>query len=108
MCETKEYESLYLKTEQLLRLEGLNATMPGYEIAKRAIVMYKIDGKEYEDYEKNKFYEEVRLSMSSPIPSINPVITNRHPVEQWILELLRGHGIEDSAMSFVKDIANQI
>ena len=43
--------------------------------------------------------------MTSPVPSINPVVTERHPIEQWILETLREKGIEDSAMSFIGDMA---
>ena len=109
MCKIRDYAPLYTKATAELRHQGLNAKMPGYEMLKVAIVVFKVKGNEYIfNEEKDLFFQEVENSMTSPVPSINPVVTDRHPIEQWILEALRERGIEDSAISFIKDIANQI
>ena len=109
MCKISEYAPLYTKATEELRHQGLNSKMPGYEMLKVAIVVFKVKGNEYtlED-ERDSFFKEVEKSMTSPVPSINPVVTKRHPIEQWILETLRERGMEDSAISFIKDIANKI
>lgn len=106
MCKISDYAPLYAKTEGALRYQGLNPKTPGFEILKVAIVVYKVQG--IKEGKKELFFDDVQSSMTSPIPSINPVVTDRHPVEQWILEALREQGIEDSVMSFVKDVAAQI
>ncbi len=109
MCKIKDYAPLYTKAGGVLRHQGLNSQMPGFEILKVAIVVYKVRGNKYiADKDKEDFFEEVQLSMTSPIPSINPVVTDRHPIEQWILETLREKGIEDSAMSFIEDMPSLI
>lgn len=109
MCRIKDYAPLYTKAAGELRHQGLNPEMPGFEILKVAIVVYKVMGNTYiSDEEKKIFFDEVESSMISPVPSINPVVTERHPVEQWILETLREKGIEDSAMSFIEDMATLI
>lgn len=120
MCKISEYPSLYMKAGESLRSQGLNPKTPGFEIAKAAIVVYKVEGKEFiaelvkreskitEKEIETKFFEKVQQTMSSPIPSINPVVTDRHPAQQWILEALREKGIEDSAMSFIKDEAERL
>ena len=109
MCRIKDYAPLYTKAAGELRHQGLNSEMPGFEILKVAIVVYKVRGNAYiPDKDKNDFFDEVESSMTSPVPSINPVVTERHPIEQWILETLREKGIEDSAMSFIEDMATLI
>ena len=97
MCKISEYPALYMKVGESLRSQGLNSKTPGFEISKVAIVFYKIEGESFiaklEEQKSNitqeeiemKFFERVKEIMSSPIPSINPVVTNRHPAEQLLL-----------------------
>lgn len=109
MCKIKDYAALYTKAAGELRHQGLNSEMPGFEILKVAIVVFKVLGNTCVlDKDKEEFFNEVQSSMTSPIPSINPVVTDRQPIEQWILETLREKGIEDSAMSFIEDMAARI
>lgn len=122
MCKISDYPALYTKTEGLLRHEGLNYKTPGFELLKASIVIYKVEGKKEiesfcEEFSENKFakeiaekrfYKKVQENISSPVPSISPVITERHPVEQWMTETLREQGIKVDVMTFIEDMSNKI
>lgn len=122
MCRISNYPALYTKAGEILRHEGLNYKTPGFELLKAAVVVYKVEGKKQmeaicqnspdkkvarEEAEK-AFYEKVKESTSSPVPSISPVITNRHPVEQWMTEALREKGIKVDVITFIEDIASML
>ena len=110
MCKIRDYSGLYMKVSEELRYEGLNPKIPGYEMLKVAIVVYNVNGNKHisTQREEDEFYTEVEASLSSPVPSINPVVTDRHPVKQWMLEALREKGIDDSPLFFIEDIAGRI
>ena len=109
MCKISKYAGLYMKVAEELRFEGLNPKTPGYEMLKVAIVVFNVNGSKHISTEKeDEFYSEVEASLSSPVPSINPVVTERHPVKQWMTEALREKGIEDTPLSFIEDIASKI
>lgn len=101
MCRMNEYPGLYLQTQQLLRLDGLNPSMPGYELLRKAIVIYKIEG-----WDKNIFKKVAKEV--DVVPSISPVVTNKHPVEQWMLEALKAVGNDQSTKEYITEKADRL
>ena len=45
MCKIAEYPGLYSRANEILRREGMNCSIPGYEFIRRALVIYKVEEK---------------------------------------------------------------
>ena len=106
MCKINEYPIIYMKAAEELRYLGINPKTPGFEMLNVAIVIQKVEGHNYTgENGEEQLYNEIALSRTITVPSINPVKTERHPVKQWILESLKEQGIEDSPMTFVRGLA---
>lgn len=101
MCKMNEYPGLYLQTQELLRMDGLNPSMPGYELLRKAIVICKIEG-----WDKNLF-RKVEKEVDV-VPSISPVVTDKHPVEQWMIEALKAIGNQKSLREYITEKADFI
>lgn len=106
MCRIANYPKLYTKANEILRREGLKPDMPGYELIKRAIVIYKVEGNE----DKDKFFEEVRKGIVIPANKYlnNKKKAGRNITEQWMIEALKSEGIDISLMEYIEMLAEKI
>ena len=103
MCKMKDYPGLYMKAKEIVRITGINATMPGYEMLIKAIVICKVQG--------NKDLYNAVADESSVIPGQKPLTSkeeDRHPVKQMILEAMRSVGIEEDVKFFIEELADEI
>ena len=99
MCKMSDYSGLYMKTAENLRHEGIKQDMPGFELLRKAIVICKIEG-----------IDDIldKIQNETLIPDIKPVITEKSPAEQWMVEAIRSVGISVSVISFIEDMANML
>ena len=99
MCRMKNYPNLYLKAGGILREEGINPSTPGYEMLRRGIVIYKIEGP------VPNFFEQVRNGMV--VPS-NEVKKQRRPEEQWMIEAMKSRNINVPLMDYIQTLAAKL
>ncbi len=100
MCKMKNYPNLYLKAEGILREEGINPSIPGYEMLKRALVIYKIEGP------VNNFFEQVKTGIVIPSNEVKKKV--RSPEEQWMVEALKSRNINVPLMDYIESLAEKL
>lgn len=104
MCRIKDYPGLYIKAKEVVRRTGINPEMPGYEMLIKAIVIYKVKGRE-------GLYENIAKE-TSVVPGQRPLDhkeEERHPVQQRLIEAMRSVGIDyDDDMTFVEELAESL
>lgn len=105
MCKISNYPGLYSKANEILRGEGINSQMPGYEFLKRAIVIYLVEG----EMPKDKFLSEVREGILVPANRDLKLKNkkDREEVEQWMIEAMKSVGIESSLMGYIRQLASE-
>lgn len=106
MCKISEYPGLYAKTQEVLRSERISKEIPGYELLRRAIVIYKVEG----DMKKEKFLEEVEKGVVIPANKDLNLESKegRNQTEQWMIEAIKSVGVDISLMEYIKQLANEI
>ena len=102
MCKISDYPGLYAKTDEYLRRESINHTIPGYEFLRKAIVIRKVEGRILSE----ELFEKIKEG--SVVPANEKKPDDRDDVEQWMLEAIRSAGIDISVESFIDQIANEI
>lgn len=102
MCKISDYPALYSRVEGQLRIEAIPKDTPGYELLKKAIVIYKID-----KLPKHKLIEEVEKISLIPACRVSGDI-KRSNAEQWMIESMKSVNIDVDVMVFIEDIANRI
>ena len=107
MCKMVNYPGLYSKTNEILRKEGINSSIPGYEFLRRAIVIYKID--------KIASIEKLVVELKDAgivIPANKDLDlgskSDRDSVEQWMIEAMKGAGIDTPLMEYIKQLASEL
>lgn len=101
MCKMSDYPSLYTRAEALVRYKGINATMPGRELLKRAVVIYKVNGIE----SKEEFLNEVEKGPVVPASEVDLQKKGRRPSEQWMIEAIKSTTDEDvDIIEYVKSM----
>jgi len=105
MCKISDYPDLYTRANETLRIEGINPEMPGYELLKRAIVIYKVEGQ----IEKEKFLKEVGKGIVIPYNrDLSFEKRERiNKVEQWMTEAAKSIGVNIPSMEYVRQLASQ-
>ena len=105
MCKISDYPELYIRANETLRLEGISPEIPGYELLKRAIVIYKVEGQ----IEKERFLKEVGKGMVIPYNRDLSLEKREriNEIEQWIIEAIKSVGVNISSMEYVKQLTNQ-
>lgn len=100
MCTMKEYPNLYYRAEELLRSEGINNSMPGYEFIKKGIVVKKV----MKNIPISKILREIEDGAVIPLNKNN--IKERTSAEQWMVEAIRSIGIDDITIwDYIKRLA---
>jgi len=103
MCKISEHPDLYSKAEGILRSKGIKSVLPGYQILKRAIIIYKVDGK----IPKEKLLKEV--SQGKVIPFNKDFSKDRSErAEQWMIEALKTEAIDIDLMDFIEKISDEL
>ena len=105
MCKISDYPELYIRANETLRLEGISPEIPGYELLKRAIVIYKVEGQ----IEKERFLKEVERGVVIPYNrDLSFEKRERiNKVEQWMTEAAKSIGVNIPSMEYVRQLANQ-
>lgn len=102
MCTMKEYPNLYYNAEALLRREGLNPKMPGYEFIKKGIVVKKVK----KNISNKRLLQEIANGEVIPLnKSKMAVLTD---TEQWILESIKAIGIDMSIWAYIKQLSQKL
>lgn len=121
MCKISDYPKLYLKAEWRLIHEGIPKDVPGFEILKRAIVIYKVDGAD----DRNLFFEKVEKGIVIPASEVNFGEDKKLPpftlLKQWMIEAIAIAGLiprnqksdsktdrEERIMLFIEKMAKKL
>ena len=108
MCKIADYPGLYIKANELLRVEGISSEMPGYEFLKRAIVIFKVEGPQ----PKKQFLAEIKNGMLIPankgLNDLKEDEENRDEVEQWMIEAIKSAGINTQLMEYIRQLSEEI
>lgn len=128
MCDIAKYPDLYNKTDWVLRLMKMNREMPGYELLRRAIVVWEVEGKKFET-EVNKEIEEGRVQpeehdilierkIIQKVAEIAPmqfskrlVVNDKNTFEQAMIESIRSvssYGVKLTILEFLTDVTEHI
>ena len=99
MCKISNYPDLYMKTVGILREEGINPTVPGYELLRKALIIYKINGP------GPNFFEEVRMGRVIPASEVKK---SRTPEEQWMVEAIKMKNINIPLMEYIKRLSERL
>lgn len=124
MCKIADYPELYYKIDWVLRLMKMSKETPGYELLRRAVVIWKVEGDKMESEVSRKLPEtereqllEARLvervkETASMDISKNRVIKNdRDAFSQAMIEEIRAvseYGDKKTILEFVRDITKHI
>lgn len=120
MCDIRKFPKLYTKADWFLRIAQINKAVPGYELLKRAIVVWVVEEDNIREevlklkstQDTNRLIEEklierveeiapMAFSRSKVIPS------KRNTTEQAMIEAIRSiskYGVKVSVLDFVTDI----
>lgn len=106
MCDFAKYPELYQKANAVLRNEGINPEVPGYELLKRAIVVYIVEKPE----NKEQLLKEVKQKMLIPANKDLNLANKgkRGKTEQWMVEAIRSEGVDNPLMDYIKKLAKEI
>lgn len=128
MCDIAKYPDLYNKTDWVLRLMKMNKEMPGYELLRRAIVVWEVEGEKFET-EVNKEIEEGRATpeehdilierkIIQKVGEIAPmqfskrlVVNDKNSFEQAMIESIRSvssYGVKLTILEFLVDVTEHI
>ena len=89
MCKIADYPNLYANTNEILRRDGMNPQMPGYELIRKAIVTQKVEGE--------VSLEEITKGMVIPCnKDIDLERKNRTPEMQWMIEAFKSIGFGEN------------
>lgn len=105
MCRIANYPGLYSKANELLRREGINSEMPGYEFLKRAIVIYKVEGEQPKEEFLAEIKEGILIPANKDLNAQNK--KSRDEVEQWMIEAIKSAGIDIPLMEYIKQLAEE-
>ena len=83
-----------------IREEGINPLVPGFELLKRALVIYKIDGFGPD------FLENVKEGMVVPVNETKS--KKRGPAEQWMVEAIKMQSIDVPLKEYIENLANRL
>ena len=123
MCDIRKYPELYLKANSILRVKRISNRMPGYELLRMAIVVWKVEGeniiKEVECHKSeediNKLIEKELIKRVEEIAPMNygkgKVVNNKSGVEQAMIEAIRAiskDGVKTTILDFVMEATNNI
>lgn len=107
MCKISSYPGLYSKTNEILRKEGINSSIPGYEFLRRAIIIYKVD----KCPSIEKLISELK-DAGIVIPANKDLDlgskSDRDSVEQWMIEAMKSAGIDTPLMEYIKQLADEL
>ena len=98
MCKVADYPDLYLKAGGILREEGINPSVPGYEMLRRAVVVYKIEGG------GPNFFQEVKNGLVIPTSKVK----KRSAEQQWMIEALKIKNIDMPLMEYIESLAKKL
>jgi len=100
MVVVREYPGLEAEARQTIRRVGVNQRMPGFEMLIKALVIVRVEHR----INLPELIKEVENNMSV-VPSIAPVITDKSPVEQLMMEAIRSVGDDsENPLEFIKSI----
>jgi len=118
-----EYPELYMKTDWILRIIGMSKEAAGYELLRRAIVIWQVEGeklqgevsKDLSDIERDKLIESKLVERVAETASMNlskkRVIKNeRNAFSQAMIEEIRSISAESqkiSILEFVQDMTKR-
>ena len=113
MCKVSKYPGLYSNANEVLRREGINPSMPGYEFLKRAIVIYKVEGMQ----KKEKFLSDIKEGRVIPANKCfnfedkrdrKEGLEERDEVEQWMIEAAKSAGVDIPLMQYIKQLSEEL
>lgn len=115
MCKMAEYPGLYMKTMGLLREVGIKPETPGYEILRRAIVVYKVHGRLPEGDFLRKVKDNIVIPSNKELAG-KLEAKERDIAIQWMIEAImianiiqdESESVEDSLMSFINEMAHKL
>lgn len=128
MCNIRKYPDHYSKADWILRVMHINKETAGYELLRRAIVIWEIEGNEISEKalkglkenvtqsQKNKLIEKellrrVRESADMQIGKDKVIKSSRTAEEQAMIESIRAvsdYGVKISILDFVKEVVENI
>lgn len=108
MCKIADYPGWYSKAKEVLRREGIDPTMPGYEFLRRALVIYKVERK----VDKKELFKQIKEGIVVPankgIQFEREKVKERDEVEQWMIEAIRSAGIDMSLLEYVRQLSDEM
>lgn len=105
MCKISNYPGLLARANEILRREGINPEMPGCELLKRAIVVYKVG----EGVSKEDLLQEVETGILIPANKDLNLESKggRQQTEQWMVEAAKSVGVDIPLMDYIKQLADE-
>lgn len=108
MCKIADYPGWYSKAKEILRREGIDPTMPGYEFLRRALVIYKVEDK----IDKKELFKQIKEGVVVPankgMQFKEEEAKERDEVEQWIIEAIRSAGIDLPILEYIKQLSDEL
>lgn len=124
MCKIADYPELYYKADWVLRIMRMSKEAPGYELLRRAIVIWKVEGEKIEsevsenlpEVERNelieaKLVEKVKEIASMGISKKRVIRNDRDAFSQAMIEEIRSvseYGDKKTILEFVRDVTKHI
>lgn len=103
MCEMSKYPGLYSQAEWFLRVTRMSNALPGYELLKRAIVIWKVEGKMSEKDLLEKVEEMAPMAISK-----GPVVNNKSCFEQAMIEAIRSVSEDREKITISEFVADAV
>lgn len=105
MCKISNYPGLLAKANETLRREEISSEIPGYELLKRAIVVYKVEN----GISKEDLLQEVKTGILIPANKDLNLENKgeREQTEQWMIEAAKSIGIHIPLMEYIKQLADE-
>ena len=100
MCDFANYPEMYFNAGYLLRRSGIKPLVPGFELLRRALVVYKVSGP------GPNFLKQVRNGMVIPSNEIKK--KKREPEVQWMVEAMKMENIDIPLMEYIETLAEQL
>lgn len=124
MCKIADYPELYVKADWVLRIMRMSKEAPGYELLRKAIVIWKVEGESIEDEVSKdlskaerdklieyKLVERVKETASMNISKKRVIKNDRDAFSQAMIEEIRAvseYGDKRSILEFVKDVTEHV
>lgn len=105
MCKISDYAGLLARANATVRGEKINPEIPGYELLKRAIVVYKVE----KGISKEDLLREVTTGLLIPAnKDLNLADKGeRGETEQWMIEAAKSVGVDIPLMDYIKQLADE-